>query len=233
MPVTRTFGTELSPSFDEHVRQWIASGSPTAVPRVAASVLLVRDGGQGPEVFMQRRASTMAFAASMVVFPGGRVDPADDETDIDEAVLAAQAAQLGLTAEPARSVLGAAVREVEEESGVRVEVADLRPRGRWLTPAMEPRRYDTWFFAARMPAGQRALGETAETEAEGWGRPRDILAAGEAGTLRLMPPTIVNLEQLAGFASVGEFLADVPQMDQVEPVIVATADGYVMETTLP
>lgn len=75
--------------------------------------------------------------------------------------------------------------------------------------------------------------ETSETEAEGWGRPRDILAAGEAGTLRLMPPTIVNLEQLAGFASVEEFLADVPPLDQVEPVVVETADGYVMETTLP
>lgn len=200
---------------------------------VAASVLLVRAGDGGPEVFMQRRAATMAFAASMVVFPGGRVDPADDEADIHEAVLAAQAARLGLLAAQARSVLGAAVREVEEECGVRVEVADLRARGRWLTPAMEPRRYDTWFFAAQMPAGQRALGETSETEAEGWGRPRDILAAGEAGTLRLMPPTIVNLEQLAGFASVEEFLADVPPLDQVEPVVVETADGYVMETTLP
>ncbi len=53
--------------------------SPAAeVPvRAAVSVLLLRDGDAGPEVFVQHRVRTMDFAAGMVVYPGGRVDPVD------------------------------------------------------------------------------------------------------------------------------------------------------------
>ncbi len=48
----------------------------------AASVILVRDGASGIEVFLQRRVKGMAFAGGMTVFPGGRVDSADGSPDI-------------------------------------------------------------------------------------------------------------------------------------------------------
>ena len=50
--------------------------------RQAATVMLLRDGAHGLEVFMLRRVSTMAFAPSMHVFPGGGVDRRDATDDL-------------------------------------------------------------------------------------------------------------------------------------------------------
>jgi 8-oxo-dGTP pyrophosphatase MutT (NUDIX family) len=73
--------------------------------REAATVMLLRDGsdeGAGPEVFAFRRVPRMAFAAGMLVFPGGSLDPAD----ADPAVPLAAPVPPRL-----RPVLSAAVRE--------------------------------------------------------------------------------------------------------------------------
>jgi len=91
-----------------------------APPRAAATVLLLRAGGQGPEVYLLRRVRGMAFAGGMHVFPGGSVDPADATADIGWAgPPAAEWAQELSCAEPlARALVCAAVRETFEESGV-------------------------------------------------------------------------------------------------------------------
>jgi 8-oxo-dGTP pyrophosphatase MutT (NUDIX family) len=195
--------------------------------------MVVRDTALGPEVFVQERAATMAFAPAMVVFPGGRVDDADAGAPVDEGLLSGLAARMGVPAEQARAIVGAALREVEEECGVRLSADALRPRARWLTPVMEPRRYDTWFFAARMPEGQHAVGETRETTSDHWGRAEVLLEAGRARRLRLMPPTIVALEQFGEFGSVEHFLADTPSMALVEPQLVEPDSGYVLRSQIP
>ena len=47
-------------------------------PIPAATLILMREsGGFAPEVLIVERAKTMAFAAGALVFPGGRIDPAD------------------------------------------------------------------------------------------------------------------------------------------------------------
>lgn len=90
-----------------------------AVPRPAATVLLVRDA-PGLQVFLQRRVAGMAFAGGMTVFPGGGV-AADDV--IDPALWSGPGPRWWgerFAAEPddaARLVL-AAVRETFEECGV-------------------------------------------------------------------------------------------------------------------
>ncbi len=233
MPAGRVFDAERGDRFDAFVRRWLEAGSPVAEPRAAATVMLVRDTDLGPEVFVQERAATMAFAPAMVVFPGGRVDAADADATVDEDVLRGLVERMGVDRELARAVIGAALREVQEECGVRLPASALRPRARWLTPVMEPRRYDTWFFAARMPAGQVAVGATRETTSDHWGRAEVLLAAGRAGRLRLMPPTIVALEQFGAFGSVAEFLADEPNLALVEPRLVETPAGYALHSDLP
>jgi hypothetical protein len=50
--------------------------------RLAASVLLIRDGERGLEVFLQRRAAGKAFAPDVTAFPGGGVDPRDHESQV-------------------------------------------------------------------------------------------------------------------------------------------------------
>lgn len=90
-----------------------------APPRAAATVMLVRDD-EGPlEVFMLRRTSTMAFAPSRHVFPGGGVDPRDaSETPWAGPAPQEWAERLGTDEAHARMLLAAAVREVFEETGV-------------------------------------------------------------------------------------------------------------------
>ncbi|MGB3763143.1 MAG: NUDIX hydrolase [Ornithinimicrobium sp.] len=64
----------------EAARRWLETppeARTTTRPRLAASVLLLRDGPSGIEVFMQQRVPSMAFAAGMWVYPGGSVDPSD------------------------------------------------------------------------------------------------------------------------------------------------------------
>jgi 8-oxo-dGTP pyrophosphatase MutT (NUDIX family) len=217
--------------------QWLASVDRVVVePRAAATVMLVRDGdgAPGPEVFVQRRVATMAFAPSTVVFPGGGVDPADHALPVSTPGLAELAAAMGVDVGTAAPYAAAAVREVEEECGVRLTVADLRGRAHWVTPEFEPRRYDTWILAAGMPADQAATGTTTESDHSAWVRPRELLDRHAAGEVRMLPPTVVSLEQLAGFTSAAAFLADRPLVSRVLPVLVVGADGQpVLRTELP
>jgi len=206
--------------------QWLASSDRVVVePRTAATVMLVRDGGSGPEVYVQRRVASMAFAPSTVVFPGGGVDPADHALPVSTPGLAELASAMGVDVAVAAPYAAAAVREVEEECGVRLSVADLRGRAHWVTPEFEPRRYDTWILAAGMPADQEATGTTTESDHSAWVRPRDLLARHAAGEVRMLPPTVVSLEQLAEFSSAAAFLADRPVVAKVLPVLVVGSDG--------
>ena len=91
-----------------------------ASARDASTVVLLRDAVGGPEVYLLRRAGTMAFAAGMYVFPGGSVDPRDSEPT--EAWAGPSpvtwAGWLGCDEPLARALVRAAVRETFEESGV-------------------------------------------------------------------------------------------------------------------
>jgi 8-oxo-dGTP pyrophosphatase MutT (NUDIX family) len=109
----------------DRAREFAAGGLPPAVPRDAATVILIRPrtGADGVEVFLLRRTTALEFAPGACVFPGGSVD----ERDADPAVaqtrwIGPSPADLGhLLGIPARQALAlvcAAVRETFEESGV-------------------------------------------------------------------------------------------------------------------
>ncbi len=223
------------PGLGARAAEWLAAPERVVVePRGASTVMLVRDGASGVEVYVQRRVATMAFAPSTVVFPGGGIDPADSALPVTTPGLAELAAAMGASVEVAAPHAAAAVREVEEECGVRLSVADLRGRAHWVTPEFEPRRYDTWILAAGMPPGQEARGTTTESDHSAWVRPSDLLARHAAGEVRMLPPTVVSLEELAGFGSAAAFLADRPRVAKVLPVLVTGADGQpVLRTQMP
>ena len=158
---------------------WLeAPGEPVAI-REAATVMLLREVEDALEVFVLRRVPQMEFAPSVHVFPGGGIEAVDRDA-------AARSADRGSSDAAARV---AAVREVAEECGVRLDPSSLVPRARWLTPDFEVRRYDTWFYAAAMPEGQEAVACTTEAELGGWVRPADLLAAADAGEAMLLEPT--------------------------------------------
>jgi 8-oxo-dGTP pyrophosphatase MutT (NUDIX family) len=219
-----------------------------ATPRLAATVLLVREAEPGPEIFMVRRHQRSGFMANATVFVGGRLDQADS----DPAVLARSR---GLTAKQAAARLGldrpelalalhvAAVRETFEESGVllvdgapldadlagqlrqglnqdtlgfaalleRVErglaLDRLHYLSHWITPEVEPRRYDTYFFVCKVPEGQQASYDQRETTAGTWATVEALLAGNQAREVLLAPPTLCTLEDLRAARSADEIVA--------------------------
>src|SRR5689334_1835371 len=91
------------------------------VPRLAATVALVRDATGGPEVYLMRRPPTMTFAPGVWVVPGGSVDPLDATTASPTTPATTDRsawAPTGLCTMDAERVLAAAVREVFEETAV-------------------------------------------------------------------------------------------------------------------
>jgi len=85
--------------------------------RDAATVVLLRDGAEGVEAWLLTRVAQMAFAAGMTVFPGGRVEDSDASLPVSGSVDAI-ATRLGCTSTQAHALVGAAVRETFEETGV-------------------------------------------------------------------------------------------------------------------
>ena len=177
--------------------------STPAALRPAATVILLRDGADGPEVWLMERSRSVGFMPSAWVFPGGRVDPADEATPV-----------LGGDLERVPRVFwAAALREMAEEAGVALrdgEAWDLRGVNvwaHWITPEVEPRRYDTWFFVAKLPEGADAVVDGEEATRGGWFRPVEAMARSERGELPVAPPTLRTLMELAPYDSVEAVLA--------------------------
>ncbi len=92
-----------------------------AVPlKDASTVILVRDGDRGVEVFLLQRVRGMAFAGGMTVFPGGGVDPSDSAAAVAWAGPPVQwwSERFGTSENLAQALVLAAVRETFEECGV-------------------------------------------------------------------------------------------------------------------
>jgi 8-oxo-dGTP pyrophosphatase MutT (NUDIX family) len=103
----------------------------------------------------------------------------------------------------------------------------LRPWAHWITPEVEPRRFDTRFFVAALPAGQRTRDVGGEADRVIWVRPDDALAAFERGELGMMPPTAFTLGELAAYDSVAAVLqaGDAREVQPVLPRIVLSDDA--------
>jgi len=260
----RDFPIPVTEQVGERFAQWCAAPAPGPAARLAATVMLVRDGDRGVEVFMQRRAASMAFAPRRHVFPGGGVDAGDRDALPATGPSAAEwAERLGLPVADAAAVVAAAIREVFEEAGVLLAqptadhlgpewrqtarrrllarevslgsllteagmVADagaLTFAAHWITPEIEPRRYDTFFFAALVPPGQAADAETSEADHAEWVVPAEVLAGEPAG---LMPPTIACLEELAQLATAAEAASYWGHVPIIQPVPVRHGSGWAM-----
>lgn len=144
-----------------------AEGEEPVEPQLAVSVLMLRRDGPEREIFVQHRVSTIDFAAGAVVFPGGRVDAADYESQASQApapaVLERHSNDWRWTAissegDPApldmsSVLLTAAVREVREETGALLVADELLPWANWVTPPGGPKRFDTYFYLAVIEVG--------------------------------------------------------------------------------
>jgi 8-oxo-dGTP pyrophosphatase MutT (NUDIX family) len=241
-------------------------------PRQAATVLLLRNGDAGLEVYLLRRTTGMPFAGGMTAYPGGGVDPRDGGTEIAWVgpSPAEWAEAFGCDERTARELVCAAVRETFEEAGVllagdpetgavvpdvsgddwekqrqallarELSLAELlaarglalrsdllRPFAHWITPPVEPRRYDTKFFVAALPVGQEARDVSGEADEASWLTPSAALAELSAGARPMLPPTTHTLGQLEPFPDVAAALAGSPPepLHPISPTFEDTPDG--------
>jgi len=177
-----------------------------AVPvRPAATVMIVDDRPDLHVLLLRRRAASQ-FVPGMDVFPGGGVDSADAALPGGAALDdAAASARLGL-ASGGLAYWVAAVRETAEEAGLRLAINALHYAARWITPVGPPRRYDTRFFVAAMPAGQTPVADQSEAVHAEWLRPADALADFAARRRAMLPPTVGMLRILASYARSAEVI---------------------------
>jgi len=108
----------------------------------------------------------------------------------------------------------------------------LRARARWITPEFEPKRYDTRFFAAMLPAGQIADDRTSEADHADWADPAALLRDYASGSALMLPPTVVCVEEVAAAASVAELLAADGSMAPITPVAAWADAALVIRCTL-
>jgi 8-oxo-dGTP pyrophosphatase MutT (NUDIX family) len=111
----------MPPEVSDRARALLAGQWRPPPVQDASTVVLVREAG-GLQTYLMRRAATMAFAAGMHVFPGGRIDDVDCELDVAWTGHALDARRMTATDRQARGLLVGAVREVFEEAGVLLAV---------------------------------------------------------------------------------------------------------------
>lgn len=167
----------------------------------AATVVVARPRGATQEILMLRRSAKSPFMPSTLVFPGGRLDPADGPR------------------EAAKSWEAAARRECVEEAGLSLPDASLAWFDTWLTPSAEPRRrYLARFFLAQVgaDAGDEARADGHETHDERWASVDDHLRAWEAAEIDLPPPTLCILLRMQVALQRGE---DLSTLDAEAPIL--------------
>jgi 8-oxo-dGTP pyrophosphatase MutT (NUDIX family) len=88
------------------------------------------------------------------------------------------------------------VRMLEDED-LRLDVGQLVYWSHWITPSLEPKRFDTRFFVAPLPQGQDASADLSELTEHAWINPAGVAEAIERGEIKVVPPTLLTLEDLA------------------------------------
>jgi len=230
--------------------------TPIAVPRKAATVLIVRNDPF--EVLMVKR-SEKAYYASALVFPGGILEAGD----ADEAWLPHLYGGKDLGADE-RMFRIAACREIFEESGLLISTpattvqlsAEARAAtifqliirdhnvklsmdafvdfAHWLTPEFAPKRFDTRFFICAAPAGHEAVCDGVETVSLVWVSPQAALQSFAAGEVSIAFPTRMNLIRLAESSDSASALAAARARSyfKVTPTVVETEKGRVVRIPL-
>jgi 8-oxo-dGTP pyrophosphatase MutT (NUDIX family) len=177
---------------------------PETPPRVAASVIVLRDSDAGPEVLLVQRNPAQRFMGGAWVFPGGAVHGEESPAD-------------------------AGLRELEEEASLRLDAgaSALVPFSRWITPAEVKVRFDTFFYVTESPDGADPQPDGEECVGLVWKRPADALEDYSRGELNLVFPTIKHLEQLTAEPTVAATIqaARAREVTPIQPRIVVGEDG--------
>lgn len=186
------------------------------MPIQASTVVLLRERGPGEEVevFLVRRHRKSSFMSDAFVFPGGRID--DDDTSPELGALRELFEEAGVLLARGRPLadderiewrrrLNSGEARFSEliATGVEPDLARLHYWARWVTPSVEPKRFDVRFYVAECPSDQTPSFDRKETTEERWITPSAALATharGDGSDLKLPPPQVRTLFELAPHA---------------------------------
>jgi 8-oxo-dGTP pyrophosphatase MutT (NUDIX family) len=177
------------------------------VPRLAATVIVLRGADVTLEVLLAQRTPKARFMGGAWVFPGGAVSAEDGEGE--------------------QALRRAGARELQEEAGITLtEPDELVAFSRWITPAEVKIRYDTWFFLASLPDGAEPVIDGEEVVDARWYTPAGALEAADADQILLVFPTIKHLERLSGFKTATDLLqyARARSVQPVQPRVVGSGE---------
>lgn len=165
-------------------------------PVPAATVVLIRETTNKTdlEVLLLRRNSKLIFHGGHWVFPGGRVDAADFDSD-DQSL-------------EYRAALRAAVRETKEEAGIDIDIDRLVHTAHWTTPPKLPRRFCTWFFLCPLFEPVSVVVDNDEILEHRWITAREAIEEAKAENWVLPRPTMVTLGDIEGHRNLEELLED-------------------------
>lgn len=210
---------------------------PPAVPRPAATVLLVKDGDPW-ELLMVHRPGGADFAPGAYVFPGGAVHDEDRqwpdeiagaairETFEETGMLLADAGPAECDAVRALLSGGSTFHAALRSLGLKAAFSELVMFARWVTPAQLRRRFDTRFYVAAMPTGQDVHPQEGEVTDWLWISPRRALDTNE---ITLVYATRAILESVADQRDVVEWARGLGDIPTVEPRIVNSDGAWKIE----
>ena len=108
--------------------------------------------------------------------------------------------------------------ELLARRGLAVRADLLRAWTHWITPDFEQRRFDTRFFVAALPAGQRTRHVGGEADRVLWSDVHEAVRRCAAGEMEMLPPTITTLTDLTAYASVADVLA-AGERREISPIL--------------
>src|SRR5919108_4924752 len=210
-------------------------------PKDAAAIILLRQNTDpaNPEVFWVKRSDKLAFLGGFHAFPGGQIDADDAVVDVrnapnpETATMISGAArelfeELGVLAVHGGETLTKGQRASlldDLEAGrmswpalldhyeLYLDANDFTFVGRWVTPPINARRFDTWFFLVKCPAKQEPKVIQGELASGEWLPAREAYDRWLKDQVVAVPPTLHALRTLAAgiTPNLGERFLSIPQ----------------------
>ena len=203
---------------------------PNIQPSASVILLQASVGSDDPFcLYLLHRQGKSRFMPNLYVFPGGRVEPKDGSDPTSDSALRICALRelweeagviLAHDPQKAAALPGPKSQEVRESLqdgrtgldealtslGLRADLKALTPYARWITPPAWNQRFDTVFYLATCPEGQRADCDQKETDAGLWLSPRKALEQNQQGLVVLAPPQVRILGELSEYDSLEQIM---------------------------
>lgn len=147
-----------------------------------SAVAIVLSRGPAGELLalVGRRNPRSRFLGGFFAFPGGVHEPADGDLADEDAALRRTAS-----------------RELAEETGLTVAPGAFLAAGRRITPPFSPRRFDSPMYVAELPEPVPVVADSGELLDLQWSEPRELYRRWRKLEIRLAPPLIPILGELA------------------------------------